>query len=693
MVAGVFGLVFLALGAAIFAAVGLAERESERAITQWRLNLSLVAQNRAEAIGEWVAKRTRAIAQVADNPSIRLLLTLADESGAGGQMTRGTTSSDPLAEAGPERDYARTLLVVAAEQGGLVTGGQSVAANLPGQPGGLMLVDRTARPVIGTGIWPEGLARPAATDLHAGPPRLLLQEDHAWLLLIRPVKGIQDPDTSDPRGWVVGWTPLDDRLAAHLRHGDGNAGEGAESYLVARTESGELRHLTPLAQQTIERPATLFLPDPAADFASRHPGEMAKKKNYAGRDVLVVGQKVPKVPDWTVVRTVDAGFALAGVRGQRNQVIVFAILMAAVVAALVLLVWRHGVSVRLASANAAQRSLAERLRRQSRFLEAVTDGQPTEILALDNNGRIQFVNQRLSDEIGADREELIGKPVEAALGAHAGRSLRLLAEATRDEGTLQDTLETEDADGERRLFVINAIPLKAGEAHEEELVLLVREEVTAFVEERERRERTLKRLVGTLATLIDARDPFAARQSERVVDVATSLGHGLNLTLREMEAIEIAGRLMNIGKMLVPREILTKQDRLSPEELKLVRDSLKRSADLLTGVEFDGPVVETLQQIQARVDGTGDPPLQGSDILMTARVLAVANAFVAMVSPRAHRAGLSIDEALAELQKEGGTRFDRGVVAALAHQIENLDGRRRWAKFSHPPEETVPSAD
>ncbi len=685
MVAGVFGLVVLALAAAFFGAVRLAERESERAMTQWRLNLALVAQNRSEAVGEWVGKRLEAVRQVAGNPSVRLLLTLVDESATNAGEARRDDARDVLADAGPERDYARTLLVVAAEQGGLISTVRNVAANLPAPPGGLMLVDREGRPVIGTGSWPEGLARPGADDLRTGPPRVLLHEGAAWLVLMRPVHGIQDADGAAPRGWTIGWTPIDERLTGRLRQGEENAGEGTESYLVARLEDGGLRHLTPLSRRAIERPAGLSLPDPAAEFASANPGRMGRAKDYAGRDVLVVGQRVPLAPDWTVVRTVDADIALAGVRAQRDQVIVFAGLLAVIVAILVLLVWRHGVSVRLAAAHAAQSSLTERLRRQSRFLEAVTDGQPTEILALDPEGRIQFVNRRLMEEIGADREELIGKPVEAALGAHAGRSLRLLAEAARDEGPLQDTLETEDANDERRLFVINAIPLKAGEAHDDELVLLVREEVTAFVEERERRERTLKRLVGTLATLIDARDPYAARQSERVVDVATSIGHGLNLTLREMEAIEIAGRLMNVGKMLVPREILTKEGRLTEEELKLVRDSMKRSADLLAGVEFDGPVVETLRQIQARVDGKGDPPLQGSDILITARVLAVANAFVAMVSPRAHRAGLSIDEALAELQKEAGTRFDRGVVAALAHQIENLDGRRRWAHFSELP--------
>ena len=105
---------------------------------------------------------------------------------------------------------------------------------------------------------------------------------------------------------------------------------------------------------------------------------------------------------------------------------------------------------------------------------------------------------------------------------------------------------------------------------------------------------------------------------------------------------------------------------------------MNSSAELLSSVAFDGPVVETLQQVQERVDGKGDKGLAGDEILPTARILAVANAFVAMVSARAHRAGLPVDEAMAQLLSDMGRLYDRGVVAALVSYLDNKGGRQHW---------------
>ena len=104
------------------------------------------------------------------------------------------------------------------------------------------------------------------------------------------------------------------------------------------------------------------------------------------------------------------------------------------------------------------------------------------------------------------------------------------------------------------------------------------------------------------------------------------------------------------------------------------------SADLLEDVEFDGPVVEVLRQVRERWDGAGEPDGRGGDeILLPARVVAAANAFVAMISPRAWRPGMSIDEAIDRLMAEVGGAFDRRVVAALINRLDNRGGRDVWA--------------
>jgi HD-GYP domain-containing protein (c-di-GMP phosphodiesterase class II) len=213
-------------------------------------------------------------------------------------------------------------------------------------------------------------------------------------------------------------------------------------------------------------------------------------------------------------------------------------------------------------------------------------------------------------------------------------------------------------------------------------VLVVEHDITEAVTERERRERTLRQLVGMLVRLVDRRDPFAADHSARVAAVARAVAEEMGLDPVTIDTVETAGKLMNLGKILVPSEVLTKPAGLTDDEIRRVRESLQTVAAFLEDVEFDGPVVETLRQLRERWDGTGAPAgLAGEAILLPARIVAVANAFVAMVSDRAFRAGIGLDAAAERLLAECGRAFDRRVVAALVNRLDNRGGRQEWAGF------------
>ena len=153
-----------------------------------------------------------------------------------------------------------------------------------------------------------------------------------------------------------------------------------------------------------------------------------------------------------------------------------------------------------------------------------------------------------------------------------------------------------------------------------------------------------------------------------------------------MESVGIAGRLVNIGKIFVPTSVLTKQTPLTEDELALVRDSMHKGAALIDGVEFKGPVAKILGQMREYWDGSGEPNgHKGEAIEPGARILAVANAFVGIVSARAHREGLGFDKAADILQKNSGTQYERRAVAALQNILENKDGRERWKHYMEKP--------
>ena len=122
-------------------------------------------------------------------------------------------------------------------------------------------------------------------------------------------------------------------------------------------------------------------------------------------------------------------------------------------------------------------------------------------------------------------------------------------------------------------------------------------------------------------------------------------------------------------------------------QVRQVRQSLLGCADMVEAVDFDLPIAPTLRHLQERWDGGGYPDgIDGEAIEIGARLIAVANAFVGMVSPRAWRDALGFDEAAAEFMAESGLRFDPRPVAALINVINNRGGRETWAHFSQAPE-------
>ena len=110
------------------------------------------------------------------------------------------------------------------------------------------------------------------------------------------------------------------------------------------------------------------------------------------------------------------------------------------------------------------------------------------------------------------------------------------------------------------------------------------------------------------------------------------------------------------------------------------------TADIVDAVNFDLPVGDTLRHLQERWDGSGYPDgLSADAISLGARIIAVANAFVGMVSPRSYRDALSFYEVSSMLMGDAGTRYDSRPVAALINVINNRGGRETWSHYRTAP--------
>ncbi|MBN2285786.1 MAG: PAS domain S-box protein [Tissierellales bacterium] len=162
-----------------------------------------------------------------------------------------------------------------------------------------------------------------------------------------------------------------------------------------------------------------------------------------------------------------------------------------------------------------------------------------------------------------------------------------------------------------------------------------------------------------------------ALHTKRVVQYCDELSEILNLSEQQREEIKIAAMLHDIGKIIIPPEMLNKQEQLTEEELELVKKHAETSYQILRSVDEYGMIAELTLYHHERWDGSGYPEgLKGEEIPLGSRIIAVADAYEAMTTEKNYRQALSPQEAIAELQKHAGSQFDPLVVKALTKIVK-----------------------
>lgn len=180
---------------------------------------------------------------------------------------------------------------------------------------------------------------------------------------------------------------------------------------------------------------------------------------------------------------------------------------------------------------------------------------------------------------------------------------------------------------------------------------------------------SLKRATGTtiqvLVSALDAKDPYTAGHQSRVARLACAIAREMGLSEENIEGISMAGTIHDIGKLSIPAEILTKPTKLSGIEFSLVQEHSRSGYEMLKEVESPWSLAEIVYQHHERINGSGYPrKLKGDEILLEARILAVADVVEAIASHRPYRPSLGLEAAIHEIEKNRGILYDEAVTEA-----------------------------
>lgn len=665
------------LSAAIFAillfgfiAVGLwliveyADKERQRDLQNWQSRLALLAEIRAESVENWVSQQQAQLRELADNASLRLFLT-----------EHASTSAD-ASVLSAQQAHVRNLLHISAERFAVTDSQRRQSINLQQQtPFGLALLDGEARLMMaskGFDLALEQHAEIVQQTLKTAKSQIIdfhKAGQSAVLGFIAPVFRIQDLDSRVPVGAVVVMLDPEKDLYPLLENRQ-SATETDETLLV-KQQGPALIYISPIRH---ERRLFHQLPDNnnllAASNAFHNPGAFVRMADYSGEAVLMTGRKLGQT-HWGLIQKINAKEALAeSNRHQQFLLTTFSVLILFLAAAFIA-VWRHGTSLRL-------QQISDTLENRTALLNAVTDNIREHIFLLDPQDRIVFANPSFAALYELQVSELIGKHLPSILGVEQAQQLKVISQQI-DSNTLLLLNNTQ----QNGIYHVSVKQLSSGE-HQGE-VLYVLHDITQLKQEQEKREQLGQGIINTLVRAVDLHDPHCANHSQRTREVAVEIGRAIELNDAQLESLQIAALLANIGKLVLPREVLTKLEPLSEEEAAQLRRHIEYSVEILSDLSFNGPVLDIIAQKNERMDGSGYPKgLAGDDILLESRVLAVANAFVAMVSSRAYREGHSVKEVTDILLQQSGSLYDRHVVAALFHIAENRANWSSWQQVQAP---------
>ena len=331
--------------------------------------------------------------------------------------------------------------------------------------------------------------------------------------------------------------------------------------------------------------------------------------------------------------------------------------------------------------DTTERETYEAMLRESKaILQSILDNTPLMVTIATLGGRFTLVNQRAEDLLGSPGQTLVGQLREAVMPRDRAEEYRandLAVVRSRAPVTFEELYDEPDG---QHIYLSTRFPMFS-DGNEIASVCCISTDITAskrseaeLAQANTRLADVVRETASIVGRIVEARDPNTQDHEVRVAALAKLIAIEMGLPETDIEGIEMAALLHDIGKIGVPTEILSKPGTLSEAQFALVKCHPVDGYGFLKDIDFPWPVAEAVLQHHERADGSRYPEgLRHDEICIGARVLAVADVVEAISSHRPYRPARSIETALEEII-EHPEQFDHDVTGALLsiHQSERM---------------------
>jgi|Deesub1362B_J571_1020462.scaffolds.fasta_scaffold00002_346 PAS domain S-box-containing protein/putative nucleotidyltransferase with HDIG domain len=320
--------------------------------------------------------------------------------------------------------------------------------------------------------------------------------------------------------------------------------------------------------------------------------------------------------------------------------------------------------------------MENRLKEREQWLSTILTSIREGVIATDSRGRITFMNPLAVKLTGCSEAKALGQPLTKVVKIIDETTKKTIDIPIKDihlcsQFTFPPRCLLRREDGHLTPVAPLVAPIEY-EKQEISGVVLTLADITAQrkaeAEQLKSLERLTKAMTGTiqaLASTIEMRDPYTAGHQRRVALLSSAIGEKMNLPRETIDAIKLAAEVHDIGKIHIPAEILSKPGQLSELEFNIIKTHPQVGYEVLRNIAFPWPIAEIVHQHHERLDGSGYPQgLKNGQILLEARIIAVADVVEAMASHRPYRPAKAIQEALKEIKQNKGKLYDPKVVDA-----------------------------